>query len=117
MWSPFSPFGGAGFTSPHMPSHIFPSEEDRAAAMDDVSYYDDEDEHNDDDSDDDGSPNVGGFPPRVRDWKMSTTASSPLSLSTGHVETYLFNSFRNTMSSGKRSTTIYEEVASLWTKL
>jgi len=84
--------------------------------MDDVSYYDDEDEHNDDDSDDDGSPNVGGFPPRVRDWKMSTTASSPLSLSTGHVETYLFNSFRNTISSGIRSTTIYEEVASLWTK-
>lgn len=78
MWSPLSPFGGTGFTSPHMPSRIFPSVEDRAATMDEVSYYDDEDEHDDDDSDDDGSPNVGGFPPRVRDWEDVNYGKQPI---------------------------------------
>lgn len=78
MWSPLSPFGGTGFTSPHMPSRIFPSVEDIAATMDEVSYYDDEDEHDDDDSDDDGSPNVGGFPPRVRDWEDVNYGKQPI---------------------------------------
>ena len=32
----------------YLPSHIFPSEEDRAAAMDDASYVDMEEQYDDD---------------------------------------------------------------------
>jgi hypothetical protein len=65
MLSPFSSLeahGGATL-SPHLPSHIFPSEEDRAAAMDDAPYDDMEERYDDDgdDSDDDDGPASGGF--------------------------------------------------------
>eukprot|EP00984_Skeletonema_dohrnii_P009543 scaffold3653_cov131-Skeletonema_dohrnii-CCMP3373.AAC.1 len=81
MLSPFSSleaYGGAIF-SPRLPSHIFPSEEDRAAAMDDAPYDDMEEQYDGDDSDDDGSPNdAGGFLPRVKDWKDVDYGKRPL---------------------------------------
>jgi len=51
MLSTFSSLEASGrgaIFSPHLPSHIFPSEEDRAAAMDDASYDDMEEQYDDD---------------------------------------------------------------------
>ena len=104
MLSPFSSleaYGGAIF-SPRLPSHIFPSEEDRAAAMDDAPYDDMEEQYDDDgdDSDDDGSPNdAGGFPPRVKDWKDVDYVNRPLvTVDRARRDVFSTNSFWNTNS-------------------
>jgi len=86
MLSPFSSleaYGGAIFSSfqPSSTVTIFPSEEDRATAMDVAPYDDMEEQYDDggDDSDDDGSPNdAGECPPRVKDWKDVDYVKRPL---------------------------------------